>query len=53
MKKKFFLDKQIVGMSPYEEILEFDDDTTDEEIKECFTEWVFDCLDSAIIDVED
>lgn len=53
MKKKFFLDKQVVGVAPYVETIEFDDDTTDEEIRECFTEWVFENLDSAIIDVED
>lgn len=53
MKKIFFLDKQVVGVPSYEEVIEFDDDVTKEEVEEIFTEWVFEHLDSAILDFKE
>lgn len=39
MKKvEFYLGIGYVG-ADYKEILEFEDDTTDEEIEECFKDW--------------
>ena len=52
IRKKFYLNKQIATVEPYEEIIEFEDDTTDEEIQEVFTEWVFGYLDTAILNAD-
>ena len=52
IKKKFFMDYGIATVSSKEEIVEFDDDTTDKEIEEVFTEWAFGYLDTAIIDMD-
>jgi len=43
------MDYGIATVTANEEIVEFDDDTTGEEIIEAFTEWVFGYLDTAII----
>lgn len=50
---KFFLDKEVPGVKAYEEEVEFDDDITEEEVTEIFTEWVFDKLDSAFFEIKD
>ncbi len=52
MLKKFYLDKEIPGSDPNEEIVEYPDDIDNETIEKDFTEWVFNQLDSAIIDIE-
>lgn len=53
LKKIFFLDKGIPGVDPIKEEIEFDDDVTVEKIKEQFTEWVFNEIDTAILDCEE
>lgn|GEM_PF-2667596 len=48
MKKyRFFYSPQSGNVNPSEEIVEFDNDTTEEEIQEVFTEWVFGFIDTA------
>ena len=47
------MDKQVPTVEPYEEIFEFDDDVTDKEIDEAFTEWVFEFLDSGYSEVKE
>ena len=49
-RRRFFLDKCVVASPSIDEVVEFDGDTSDAYIKECFVEWVFDHLDSAILD---
>ena len=45
MKKvEFYLGIGYVG-SDYKDILEFEDDTTDEEIEECFKDWADNYID--------
>ena len=43
----FFCNKQIPNTKSDEEVVEFDDDSTAEEVEEAFTEWVFNKLDTA------
>jgi len=50
---KFYYNPQIPQVSPDEEIVEFDDDVTEEEVQESFTEWVFEKLDTAIISLDE
>jgi len=52
-KFKFFCSAEAPTIDPYEEIFEFDDAATEEEIREEFREWVFNHLDTAIIPVEE
>jgi len=49
----FFCNKQIPCVNPEREIVEFDDDATEDEITEAFTNWVFDKLDTAYWEAED
>lgn len=52
MKKyMFYLNPQIPAVRATEEIVEFDDDVTEKEVQDAFTEWVFDKLDTAIIEL--
>jgi hypothetical protein len=48
---RFFLDVGMQG-AKQEEIVEFDDDATDEEIKEAFTDWMSN-FDSGWHEVDD
>lgn len=49
MFKKFYLNKEIPGVKANTIILEYPDDTPDEVIEKDFTEWVFNQLDTAIL----
>ena len=54
MKKyTFFCSKEIPSVSPCEEIIEFEDDVTDEEVAQEFREWVFGQLDTAYWETEE
>ena len=50
MKKiKFFLDKQYPGSLANVIDVEYDDNTTDEEIEDDFVDWVFGQIDATIL----
>ena len=51
-KVKFYLGTGFV-CSAHEEIMEFDDDTTDEEISEIFHDWYEEKLDASWWDIEE
>lgn len=51
-KVQFYLGVGIAGAA-YEEIVEFDDGTPDEEIQECFVDWRDNFLDASWWNVRD
>ena len=50
---KFFMDKQVPTVEPCEEVFEFDDSATKEEIDAVFTAWVFQFLDSGYSEIKE
>ncbi|KLU62295.1 hypothetical protein CEB3_c13390 [Peptococcaceae bacterium CEB3] len=54
MKKyEFFYSPQLSGVKPDIEIVEFNDDVTDQDVQEAFQEWVFDKLDTGYREIRD
>ena len=49
---KFYYSPEIPQVKPTEEIVEFDDDISDEDIQECFEDWVFNQIDTACIEID-
>jgi len=45
-KFEFYYDSQAPTARPFKEVIEVDDDTTEEEIREMFTDWIFNLIDS-------
>ena len=50
IKKKFYLDKRISGYAPETEIIEFEDDVTEETMHEIFNDWVIDRVETMILE---